>query len=110
MSTRLAGPLCRDPRCNWAPLEDLIGEAARGTVSLRVDAALLDGWPVRGAAARSFGKAAFGDRGGIPYTTGDCGFRACVDRFGNKWWSKKTSGPTVSSLVELITVYMSVSV
>jgi hypothetical protein len=38
--------------------------------SLRVDAALLDGEPVvRGAAARSFGKAAFGDRGGIPFST-----------------------------------------
>ena len=64
MPTRLAGPLCRDPRCDWAPLEDLSGEAARGMASLRVDAALLDGEPVvRGAAARSFGNGAVGDRG-----------------------------------------------
>ena len=71
MPTRLAGPLCRDTRCDWAPLEDLSGEAARGMASLRVDAALLDGEPVvRGAAARSFGKAALGDRGGIPSRQG----------------------------------------
>jgi hypothetical protein len=72
MLTRLAGALlCRDPRCDWAPLEDLSGEAALGTASLQVDAALLDGWPVvRGAAARSFGNAALGDRGGIPVSTG----------------------------------------
>ena len=71
MPTRLAGPLCRDTRCDWAPLEDLSGEAALGTASLRVDAALLDGWPVvREAAARSFGSAAFGDRGGIPSRQG----------------------------------------
>jgi hypothetical protein len=39
--------------------------------SLRVDAALLDGEPVvRGAAARSFGKAALADRGGIPFSSG----------------------------------------
>jgi hypothetical protein len=49
----------------------LSGEAALGTASLQVDAALLDGWPVvRGAAARSFGNAALGDRGGIPVSTG----------------------------------------
>jgi len=49
----------------------LSGEAALGTASLRVDAALLDGWPVvREAAARSFGSAAFGDRGGIPSRQG----------------------------------------
>ena len=65
MSTRLAAPLlCRDPRCDCWPLTDLSGEAARGTASLRVDAALLDGEPVvRGAAARSFGNAALGERG-----------------------------------------------
>ena len=70
MLTRLAGALlCRDPRCDCWPLPDLSGEAARGMASLRVDAALLEGEPVvRGAAARSFGKAALGDRGGIPFS------------------------------------------
>jgi hypothetical protein len=50
--------------------------------SLRVDAALLDGEPVvRGAAARSFGNAALGDRGGIPFSTGATGLseRAWTD-------------------------------
>ncbi len=65
MLTRLVGALlCRDPRCDCWPLPDLSGEAARGMASLRVDAALLDGEPVvRGAAARSFGNSALGDRG-----------------------------------------------
>ena len=108
MVTRLAGALlCRDPRCDCWPLPDLSGEAARGMASLRVDAALLDGEPVvRGAAARSFGNAALGDRG-IPSRS----WRPEMfsERRGQIWQLmavQKTSGPTVSSLVVHITVYL----
>ena len=93
MLTRLAGALlCRDPRCDCWPLPDLSGEAARGMASLRVDAALLDGEPVvRGAAARSFGKAALGDRGGIPFSNSSKRvFRSRATIYLANFWTKQT--------------------
>jgi hypothetical protein len=60
--------------------------------SLRVDAALLDGEPVvRGAAPRSFGNAALGDRGGIPFSTGAQVFQSVRGLIWQLFWIQKTS-------------------
>ena len=69
-ATPLAAPLlCRVPRCDrWPRGEDCLCEA-RGTASLRVEAALLDGEPAaRGATARSGGVG--GDRGLLRFCGG----------------------------------------
>ena len=65
-----AALLCRVPRCDrWPRGEDCLCEAARGTASLRVEAALLEGEPAaRGATARSGGVG--GDRGLLRFCGG----------------------------------------